>query len=40
MIDRERDIGGERFAYGLAVVPGLGDCEEFEIFAPSGPRCC
>ncbi|VVP39304.1 hypothetical protein PS880_04759 [Pseudomonas fluorescens] len=31
MVGRQRDVGVEGFANGFAVVPGFGDCQQFEI---------
>ena len=31
VVDRERDVGGERLAHRLAVLPGLGDREHLEV---------
>ena len=31
MVGRQRDVGVEGFAHGFAVVPGFGDCQQFQV---------
>ncbi len=31
MVNRKRDVSSQRFTHGLAIVPGFGDCQHFQI---------